>query len=361
LRLWTKRVVGGSELIFAALALLNAGGMSSLAAGSKPASDPRAIMKLAAKINGLSGLNAQPWEVKVSFKALGEKGYLLDEGTYEETWISPIKFKRTLIGATHTLSEFGTAQGTLRSGDKWKSSVTLNDMHLAMLNPLPADIFIKLSEARGESRNVAGVQCRCVDLYQHPSPRATETKPGYSYCFDAKGILLQATMAAWDNTQYVLTNSIQFQGRWVPSDIEVWNQGVLVLTAHLESIDILKEADKVEFKIPTDAAFQSKTINYTPGKFHYGVNIKKVAPFYRRSAYESGIEGTVVLQGVISKEGRVKELIAVSGPQSLQQAAIDAVKQWEYEPWILDGAPIEVETTLEVPFSLADISPAIRK
>jgi len=326
---------------------------SGIAARGKSPKDPRDLMATAAKTNGLNGLNVQPWDLKVSFKALGGEGFLLDQGTYEETWISPFKFKRTLSGATHTLSEFGTAQGTLRSGDKWKSSVALNDMHLAMLNPLPADLFIKLSEARGESRNEAGVQCRCVDLYQHPSPGVTETKPGYSYCFDAKGILLHATMAAWDDTQYVLKNSIQFQGRWVPSDIEIWNQGVLVLTAHLESIDTLKEADKVEFKIPNDAAFQSKTINSSPGKFHYGVSIKKVAPFYPRSAYESGIEGTVVLQGVISKEGRIKDLIAVSGPQILQQAAIDAVKQWEYEPWILDGAPIEVETTLKIPFTLS--------
>lgn len=312
-------------------------------------------MELAAKINGLNGSNVQPWDLKVSFKALGGEGYLLDQGTYEETWISPIKFKRTLIGATHTLSEFGTAQGTLRSGDKWKSSVTLNDMHLAMLNPLPAGLFVKLSEARGEQRMVAGVQCHCVDLYQHPSSGITDAKPGYSYCFDANNILLQATMAAWDNTQYVLKNSIQFQGRWVPSDIEIWNQGVLVLTAHLESIGTLKEADKVEFKIPTDAVFLSKTIIGSPDTFRYGVIIKKVAPFYPRSAYESGIEGTVVLQGVISKEGRIKDLMAVSGPQILQQAAIDAVKQWEYEPWILDGSPIEVETTLKIPFSLSGV------
>src|SRR5580658_2115881 len=128
MRIWTMRIVGGLNLLFAALALLNLGGMSSFAAGSKPASDPRAIMELAAKINGLNGLNAQPWELKVSFKALGEKGYLLDQGTYEETWISPIKFKRSLIGATHTLSDFGTAQGTLRSGGEFKASAALNDI-----------------------------------------------------------------------------------------------------------------------------------------------------------------------------------------------------------------------------------------
>ena len=343
-----SRLGFSASVVFAAIVLC-----SGPAARGKTLKDPQDLMELAAKTNGLNGLNAQPWKLKVSFKALGEEGYLLDQGTYEETWISPLKFKRSLIGAAHTLSDFGTAQGTLRSGDKWKSSLALNDIHLAMLNPLPADVFVKMSEARGEQRNVAGVQCHCVDLFQHQSSGITDAKPGYSYCFDANNILLQATMAAWDNTQYVLKNSLQFQGRWIPGDIEIWNKGVLVLTAHLENIDTLKEMDKVEFPLPADAAFQSKTIIGSPDTFHYGVTIKQVAPIYPPSARESGIEGTVVLQGVISKEGRIINLIAVSGPQILQQAAIDAVKQWEYEPWILDGAPIEVETTLRIPFSLS--------
>jgi len=342
--------------LFVSAALFVAGLSSGLIAHGITPSDPRYLMELAARTNGLNGVNAQPWDLKVSYKALGAKEYLLDQGTYEEVWVSPTKFKRTLLGANHTLSEFGTAQGTLRSGDKWKSSAALNDMHLAMLNPLPADAFVESNEVREDQRNVAGVQCRCVDLYQHPSAGTTDRKPAYSYCFDKNNILLEATMSAWDNTQYVLKNSIQFQGRWIPGDIEIWNQGALVLTAHIESIGTLQEADKVEFKIPADAAFQSKTIIGSPNRFHYGVTIKKVAPFYPRSAYESGIEGTVILQGVISKEGRIKDLIAVSGPQALQQSAIDAVKQWEYEPWILDGAPIEVETTLTIPFLLSQVT-----
>ena len=151
----------------------------------------------------------------------------------------------------------------------------------------------------------------------------------------------------------MLKNSLQFQGRSIPGDIEIWNKGVLVLTAHLESIETLKEKESVEFPLPADAVFLSKTIIGTPETFKYGVTIKKVAPIYPPSARESGIEGTVVLQGVISKEGRIIRLQVASGPQILQQAAIDAVKQWEYEPWMLNGAPIEVETTLRIPFSLS--------
>jgi TonB family protein len=321
---------------------------SGFPARAKAPSDPTDLMKMAAKVNGLHGLNEQPWNLKISFKALGENGYLMDQGTYEETWFSPIKFKRSLIGATQSLSDFGTSIGTLRSGgnlrpgDELKASAAFNDIHLAILNPLPADLFVQVSEVRGAERNVAGVQCHCVDLFQPQS-----AKPGYSYCFDANNGLLQATMAAWDNTQYVLKNSIQFQGRRVPGDIEIWNKGVLVLTAHLESIESLKKTDTVEFQLPTDAVLQAKTIIGSPANFKYGVFIRKVAPLYPPSARESGTEGTVVLQGVISKEGRIIRLHVISGPQILQQAAIDAVK-----PWMLNGAQIEVETTLRISFSL---------
>jgi len=134
---------------------------SSFPARAKSSSDPRDLMKLGAKINGLNGLNGQPWNLRVRFKALGENGYLMDQGTYEETWFSPTKFKRSLIGAAQSLSDFGTSIGTLRSdgnlrpGDELKASAALNDIHLAMMNPLPADLFVKLSEARGEQRNVA--------------------------------------------------------------------------------------------------------------------------------------------------------------------------------------------------------------
>src|ERR1035437_7669056 len=75
---------------------------SSLAAASRPSKDPKVIMELAGEISGLNSLKAQPWHLKVSFKALGEKGYLLDQGTYEEVWISPIKFKRSLVGISHS-------------------------------------------------------------------------------------------------------------------------------------------------------------------------------------------------------------------------------------------------------------------
>jgi TonB family protein len=81
--------------------------------------------------------------------------------------------------------------------------------------------------------------------------------------------------------------------------------------------------------------------------------ISKVTPKYPPEAKVARIQGTVVLDAVISKSGRVERLNVVSGPGELQQSSLDAVRQWRYKPFLLNGKPIEVETTINVVYSLA--------
>jgi protein TonB len=83
-----------------------------------------------------------------------------------------------------------------------------------------------------------------------------------------------------------------------------------------------------------------------------GLLIQKVLPNYPPIARQARIEGTVVLAAVISKYGAIENLRVVSGPPMLQQAALDAVQQWRYRPYMLDGDPVAVETTVNVVFSL---------
>jgi protein TonB len=78
----------------------------------------------------------------------------------------------------------------------------------------------------------------------------------------------------------------------------------------------------------------------------------KPAPLYPAIAKAVGIGGTVVLQATISKSGTIENLRVVSGPAMLQQAAMDAVKTWRYRPYLLNGEPVEVETTVNVVFAM---------
>jgi len=74
-------------------------------------------------------------------------------------------------------------------------------------------------------------------------------------------------------------------------------------------------------------------------------------PEYPVSARTEHIEGTVTLEATISTSGAVKTLRAINGPRALRGAAIDAVRNWRYKPYSVDGKPVEVATTVYVHFS----------
>jgi TonB family protein len=83
-----------------------------------------------------------------------------------------------------------------------------------------------------------------------------------------------------------------------------------------------------------------------------GMLIHKVSPIYPPRARANAVQGTVVLTVIIGKDGLIKDLKKVSGPEDLAPAAIGAVQQWRYRPYTLNGQPVEVETTVKVHFEL---------
>jgi periplasmic protein TonB len=80
----------------------------------------------------------------------------------------------------------------------------------------------------------------------------------------------------------------------------------------------------------------------------------KTMPQYPAIPKAAHIQGTVVLQATISKSGTIQNLRIISGHPMLQQAAMDAVRSWRYKPYLLNGEPVEVETTINVVFNLGE-------
>ena len=94
-----------------------------------------------------------------------------------------------------------------------------------------------------------------------------------------------------------------------------------------------------------------KKVNISAG-VAVGMLIQKTQPIYPPIAKAARVSGTVILQATISKTGTIQNLHVVSGPAMLQQAAMDAVRTWRYRPYLLNNEPVEVETTINVIFSL---------
>jgi len=126
---------------------------------------------------------------------------------------------------------------------------------------------------------------------------------------------------------------------------------------------------KVSTKVPLDFAFSDK-ISDTPSPassgnatatpkrvqvaqgVSQGLLVHKVTPVYPATARQDRVQGTVLLRAVIGKDGRIHELTRISGPKELVGAAIGAVQQWRYKPYMLNNEPVEVETQVVVNFQL---------
>ena len=75
-------------------------------------------------------------------------------------------------------------------------------------------------------------------------------------------------------------------------------------------------------------------------------------PIYPQNARKKNVTGTVHLRVIISRDGTIKQIEVVYGPQMLIQSALDCVRQWRYEPTLLNGRAVEVETFIDVTYEL---------
>jgi len=117
-----------------------------------------------------------------------------------------------------------------------------------------------------------------------------------------------------------------------------WQQGWAELEAHLPASGTA--VAQPQLKVPGDVMEQRL--------------VYRVAPGYPELAGRAGLQGTVVLDVVVDAMGAVIQVNPVSGPEQLSQSAMDAVRWWRYQPYIVNGQPATIETTVAVNFRLTN-------
>jgi protein TonB len=102
---------------------------------------------------------------------------------------------------------------------------------------------------------------------------------------------------------------------------------------------------------PRPASIQPRSVRVSVGVIE-GLLIQRVTPTYPALARQTRVQGPVVLQAVISRNGTIENLQVLSGHPMLVKAALDAVRQWRYRPYLLNNEPVEVETQITINFTL---------
>ncbi|HEV2578593.1 MAG TPA: M56 family metallopeptidase [Acidobacteriaceae bacterium] len=142
-----------------------------------------------------------------------------------------------------------------------------------------------------------------------------------------------------------------------------------IIAAVALGIATCASAMSLRLEVPTSAILSAHTVSPAPafiasgsqqpdgpirvaGGIAAGQIISKVDPIYPPIARAAGIAGAVVLHAIIGADGTIQQLAVISGPPMLVGSAMDAVRQWVYKPYLLNGEPVKVDTTITVNYSL---------
>ena len=107
---------------------------------------------------------------------------------------------------------------------------------------------------------------------------------------------------------------------------------------------------ELESQIPVSKSLSPQPPVEVPAEAMEKLLTHKIEPIYPETARQANVQGIVILEAVIGTDGTVIDVHAVSGPDELTPAALDAVKWWRFEPYLVNGQPVQVKTRLAIDF-----------
>ncbi len=329
--------------------------------------DPNALLQLAAPYYDYASPDMKPWHIRYHYQYFDENGLPSAEGEFDYWW-STTKVSRaswthgdqTHSDQTHgnqSHIEWHTADGKeLRSvtgndvaGMEGRLSAALTPPFLKMKDSLSGDRQLKYFTIKGSSQHLD-----CIGSVRAANADVKIDSLGSvwaAYCFEEHEPVLLASHE--NGTITTLYGQVRkFQNHNFPGQIEILYVGKKRVQATLEDLSEV-HADDVAFTPSPDAKEYVLKIGVAVvSNSKLPVLIRSVQPEYPIIARTAHITGIVVIDATIGKDGRVKDANVVSSPlASFSAAALDAVRQWRYEPMMMGGQPTEVHTQININFA----------
>jgi hypothetical protein len=301
----------------------------------------------------------KPWHLKATYRLSDDAGNPAGEGTYEYWWASPKVYRSTWTRGSAVYTEWRTADGKAAyQGSSEALSYFEYKLQTALASPLIAVGELDPAKFRLDEHAVsaAGSIVSCFKT----APVAPGNTPVQAssfglfptYCFNtAKRILLGTYSFGTLVMQYI--NFTQFQGKPLARQFSCREGTRFFLAAEIVEIGELSPSDPAFTPPPTAKPLKLDRVQIG-ADIAEKLLVKKVPPVFPKDAKDAHPQGEVVLQAIIGFDGRVRDLQLVSAPKaSMAFSAFRAVSQSEYKPYMQNGEPVEVETTVTVDYSPA--------
>jgi TonB family protein len=354
-------VVGG--LLAAALS-----GLAQTSASPAPGlpKEPREVFAAAAPFYNLSAAESQPWHLKVSYQLYDEAGKKSEPGTYEYWWASPQEHRSTWVrgGASHT--DWSTGDG--KFAFEWKGdplSLFEYMLQAALLSPLPIAADLNSTEVRLDPKAVDanGANGPCFTMgesaMQDGVIQRPEPSPFSTFCFESQRPALRS-VSSFDRVLIQLSEVIPTQGKYLARNVKFYEGDRMLLSANVDLVETISQIDP-ELNPPFGTSTTVVTLAGQSDSKPIGVGagvvpgrlFRQAPPVYPSEAKARRIQGFVELAAAIGTDGKIHSLRVISAPSAwMANAAFEAVSQWEYKPYKLNGQPVPVEQTTYVKFAL---------
>jgi TonB family protein len=303
----------------------------------------------AEKETSLNAEDVKPFYLKLSVQLFDAKGKPSEQGMIEVYWAGADRQKRVYTFPSYAATEVRLADKMFRTAKTNAPPETAPLLVEQMLHPMPKESQIDASQPQMQKVTMGKAPLECIMLARSiggPAPIPMGLFP--TYCFDTGSSILRVSSNY--GGEVILRNMTStFQQRHVAMDVVVSEKQVEAAEGKL---DKLEQRDIMDADLATDGLLPAVSPTRVSAGVIAGFALSQAAPMYPAMAKARHVQGTVVLHAVIAKDGHIQDLRVVSSPDpDLSIAALDAVRQWRYKPYVLLGEPVDVETTINVNFT----------
>jgi TonB family protein len=327
--------------------------------------DPQVLLSYAASINGLEVADDDavtgapkltPWYLKAAYETFDDAGNALGSGVFEEWHVSSDQWNRRYAGTRFTQTEYKTAAGhfyqTDAGGAPWPDSLIEQEL----VHPMPAKRDTEETVPGLHDRAFGKLKLNCIMFSQQ------DVRPGHStqwplglfptYCFEKDTARLR--FGLFDGSIGATFNKMAiFEGRYIAKEVELTDDARTLLRIHIQTLRSMPASEAAAMMPPATAkSADLKNVSVASG-IMTGNKLRGAEVRYPQEAKQNHIEGKVVLKAMIGTDGRIHQLRVVSSPDpTLSISSLAAVERWVYKPYTLNGAPVNVETTINVVYKL---------
>jgi TonB family protein len=294
-----------------------------------------------------------PWHMKMEVQLYDLLGAAKEKGTIEEWWSGPKSYKIVYDTPSYAATQLRSADGFFISSGKALEPFLLGFAKGQVVHPMlravdPADEDVSMTPRTLGSLKLACLVVRRKDAKGKPStaiPRTYCTLPGKDDLLVSEDFETEVASR---------TKTGRFRDRAVALDVTVKLGERSAVSGHV--VELQGQTAPYTDALSASGLVKQRDDRDPDGVLKPGKIVSTVQPVYPMSAKMRGTSGSVVLAVVIDTSGGVKSLEVLASPaEDLTNAALDSVRQWRYEPYLVNGEPVEVNTTVTVRFHLGSM------